>query len=130
MVHANEEGDLAVLGVAIEVGDHNEALDPIFNNLPLELSEPTEIAGVTVNLWKCFPAELAAWRYAGSLTTPPCSEGVAWHAWSTPIEASIEQIGAFEGIFDNNYRPAQALNDRAVDGVHWGYGADNGPRLG
>lgn len=129
VVHANEQGDLAVLGVAIEAGEHNEALDPIFNNLPQDLSAPTEIVGVTVNLADVLPEELAAWRYAGSLTTPPCSEGVAWHVLSTPIEASLEQIGAFEGIFDNNFRPAQALNERSVDGVHWGYGEDNGPSV-
>ena len=129
VVHANEQGDLAVLGVAIEAGEHNEALDPIFNNLPQDLSAPTEIVGVSVNLADVLPEELAAWRYAGSLTTPPCSEGVAWHVLSTPIEASLEQIGAFEGIFDNNFRPAQALNERSVDGVHWGYGEDNGPSV-
>lgn len=127
VVHANEAGDLAVLGVVIEAGEHNESLDPIFNNLPRELSSPTEIAGVDVNLADILPDELAAWRYSGSLTTPPCSEGVAWHVLSTPIEASLEQIGAFEGIFDNNFRPAQALNERSVEGVHWGYEMDNGP---
>lgn len=127
VVHADDEGNLAVLGVVIEPGAHNDSLDPIFNNLPLELSAPSEINGVTVNLSDVLPQELAAWRYAGSLTTPPCSEGVAWHVLSTPIEASLEQIGAFEGVFDNNFRPAQALNTREVDGVDWGYDADNGP---
>jgi len=73
VVHANEAGDLAVLGVVIEAGEHNESLDPIFNNLPRELSSPTEIAGVDVNLADILPDELAAWRYSGSLTTPPCS---------------------------------------------------------
>ena len=127
VVHADEAGNLAVLGLVIEPGEHNASLDAIFNNLPRELSSPTEIAGVTVNLAEVLPDELAAWRYSGSLTTPPCSEGVAWHVLSTPIEASLEQIGAFEGIFDNNYRPTQALNEREVDGVHWGYEPANGP---
>jgi carbonic anhydrase len=115
IVHRSEEGDLAVVGVLIEEGAENEALAPVFDNLPEEEGEPMEIEGVEINIADALPENLAAWRYDGSLTTPPCSEGVRWHVLGTPITASGEQISAFEAIFDNNYRPTQPLNDRTIE---------------
>ena len=68
-----------------------------------------------LDLAAALPGDLAAWRYDGSLTTPPCAEGVRWHVLSTPITASTEQIAAFTAIFHNNYRPTQPLNGRGID---------------
>lgn len=115
LVHSDGNGSLAVLGVFIEEGAANLALAPIFEHLPAEPGEPDEIDGVEINVADALPAELRAWRYDGSLTTPPCTEGVRWHVLSTPIEASATQIGAFQAIFDYNFRPTQPLNDRVID---------------
>jgi carbonic anhydrase len=115
VVHRDEEGGLAVLGILIEEGAENEALAAVFEHLPSEEGEPEEIEGVEINIADALPGSLAAWRYDGSLTTPPCSEGVRWHVLSTPIEASAAQIDAFEAIFDDNYRPTQPLNGRTID---------------
>jgi carbonic anhydrase len=115
IVHEDENGDLAVVGVLIEEGAENAALATVFDHLPAEEGEPEEIEGVEVNVADLLPDDLTAWRYDGSLTTPPCTEEVQWHVLATPIEASTEQIGAFEAIFDNNYRPVQPLNDRQIN---------------
>jgi carbonic anhydrase len=115
IVHRDENGGLAVLGVLIEEGAENEALAPVFDHLPGGEGEPQEIEGVEIDLGDALPESLAAWRYDGSLTTPPCSEGVRWHVLSNPIEASAAQIGAFETRFDHNYRPTQPLNGRTID---------------
>ena len=60
------------------------------------------------------PIGQTLYQFAGSLTTPPCSEGVNWNVFTESIEMSAEQIGYFTRNFDNNYRPIQELNDRTV----------------
>ncbi len=60
------------------------------------------------------PTSSAAFRYAGSLTTPPCSEVVAWIVLKEPVIASVDQIAAFAKLFRNNFRPAQLLNRRFI----------------
>lgn len=121
IVHRDETGGLAVVGVLIDEGAANPALASIFEHLPAEKGEPEEVTGVEINVADLLPADLAAWRYDGSLTTPPCSEGVRWHVLSTPIEASTEQIAAFTAIFDHNSRPVQPLNEREIEPAHFGY---------
>lgn len=107
LVHENGAGELGVIGVFIIEGNDNVALADVFANLPAEETDPTLVDGVTLDLWSMVPADYEGWRYAGSLTTPPCSEGVTWTVLATPIEASAAQIGAFTDIFDHNYRPTQ-----------------------
>jgi carbonic anhydrase len=114
IVHRDEDGGLAVLGVFIEEGAENQPLAAVFDHLPTEPGDPEEIEGVEVSVADALPGELAAWRYDGSLTTPPCSQGVRWHVLSTPIEASAAQIRAFEAIFDHNFRPTQPLHGRVI----------------
>jgi carbonic anhydrase len=60
------------------------------------------------------PAARTSYRYDGSLTTPPCSEGVKWVVMTTPIQLSKEQVAAFTTIIRDNNRPVQALNGRTV----------------
>ena len=60
------------------------------------------------------PASHATYRYPGSLTTPPCSEGVSWLVAVEPIELSAEQIAAFTAIFHGNNRPVQPLGERTI----------------
>lgn len=128
LVHRDERGNRAVVAVFVEEGEENAALAAIWAHIPLEESdEAWEIDGVSVDASDLLPEELAAWRYDGSLTTPPCDEGVRWHVLSTPIAASPEQIGAFTALFDHNYRPAQPLHGRHVEGPHFEYDGELGP---
>jgi len=60
------------------------------------------------------PADVMTFRYLGSLTTPPCSEGVHWLVIQTPLQMSAAQIAAFTQIYTGNARPIQADNDRQV----------------
>jgi len=115
IVHQDESGGFAVVGVFIEEGAYNTALAPVFDHLPAAKGDAVEIEGVEVDVADALPNNLAAWRYNGSLTTPRCDEGVRWHVLATAIEASPQQIAAFEAIFSNNYRPVQPLNDRQIE---------------
>jgi len=113
LVHGDAYGHLAVVGVFIDVGAENPAFTPVWDNLPAE--ETKAIAtGMMVNATSLLPAEQAVYRYNGSLTTPPCSEGVLWSVMETPVEMSAEQIAMFTDIFEGNNRPLQPLNDREL----------------
>lgn len=127
-VHKSEEGNLAVVGLLIEKGRHHSAFDPVWAHLP---AVPGEMQRVEVNEnFRVDPfsmlssAEAATdealqpwsgyYRYDGSLTTPPCSEGVKWVVLTTPIEMSEAQIAAFKAIIPDNNRPVQPLNGREL----------------
>jgi carbonic anhydrase len=112
LVHQNAAGGLAVVGVWLESGSENAAFAPVFDNLPPAESEPAAVAGATVDADELLPADRSYYRFNGSLTTPPCAEGVKWIMLSTPVELSADQLAAFTAIFDNNYRPVQPLNER------------------
>ncbi len=115
LVHADADGNLAVVGVLIKEGAaDNAAFAPVWDNLPAEEVEPTVIDGATINAADLLPADRTYDTYSGSLTTPPCSENVKWLVLTTPIELSVEQIAAFSDIFELNARPVQPLNDRSV----------------
>jgi carbonic anhydrase len=114
LVHKVESGKLAVIGVFIEEGAHNAAFDPIWNNLPNQKGVETHYPSVNVDVDRLLPASRASYRYDGSLTTPPCSEGVRWIVMTTPIQLSPEQIKAFTAIIHDNNRPTQPLNGRPV----------------
>lgn len=114
LVHRNEEGAIAVIGVLIERGSRRIAFDPVWAHLPQTPGEMKRIEGVTVNPGDLLPVDTRAYRYDGSLTTPPCSESVMWIVIATPIEMSEAQIAAFTAIVPKNNRPVQALNGREI----------------
>ncbi|QJB70677.1 carbonic anhydrase family protein [Parasphingorhabdus halotolerans] len=113
-VHATEGGKLGVLGVMFEEGAANAELAKILAAAPATKSEPATVAGTMIDPNGMLPADKAVYRYMGSLTTPPCSEGVNWHVLRDPITASKSQIAAFEKLMGNNARPVRALNNRLV----------------
>lgn len=110
-VHKSAEGKLAVLGVFIQPGKENAALAPIWAAMPREAGEPQQV-GASIDPAALLPADRKHYRYKGSLTTPPCSEGVLWTVFKEPIEASSAQIRQFAELFPVNARPVQSLNSR------------------
>ncbi len=114
LVHAAEDGTLAVVGVMISEGDANSEIAKIWDAIPAS-GETNTVAGATVDASAILPGSTERYlRFMGSLTTPPCSEGVHWHMLSEPITMSAEQIAAFRAIYDGNARPIQDENNRLV----------------
>jgi len=112
-VHKDAAGNLAVVGVMlVEGAADNAAYAPIFDNLPAEQSDPAASPAESINAADLLPAEALYFTYTGSLTTPPCSQGVRWLVLTEPIELSAAQIEAFAAIFEGNARPVQPLNER------------------
>ncbi|MBM3532237.1 MAG: carbonate dehydratase [Alphaproteobacteria bacterium] len=116
LVHRNKAGELAVIGVFIRAGQANQTLQSIWSVMPTRPG-PEKWTSVSVNPDRLLPANSTYFRYYGSLTTPPCSEGVLWTVYREPIEASEAQIRQFAQIFPNNARPVQPLNRRFLLGT-------------
>ena len=111
LVHRDGGGGLAVVGVLICEGEENAALAPAWACLPPDPGESRAISG-EIDLAALLPPFGTTWRYRGSLTTPPCTEGVAWIVPDEPLPMSPAQIAAFAAIYPNNRRPVQPLGDR------------------
>lgn len=112
LVHGSDDGASAVLSVMLREGEANEALEPVFSNFPTEPGDEVPI-DVTVDPAAFLPASALTYRYSGSLTTPPCTEGINWVVMAEPVEISADQIALFP--YDGNNRPLQELNDREID---------------
>jgi carbonic anhydrase len=110
-VHRSAAGHLAVLGVFFREGATNRELAKVFNAMPAQVA-PERNAGMFVDPERLLPLSRGYFRYMGSLTTPPCSQGVLWTVFSEPIDASSTQIQQFSSIFSLNARPIQPLNTR------------------
>jgi carbonic anhydrase len=110
-VHQATDGERAVLGVLVKRGERNET----FGRLPLLREEgQTETVEVPFNLRALMPRRLAAYRYLGSLTTPPCSEGIRWNVAVEPIELSRRQIARVRDILGSSARPLQQRDGREL----------------
>lgn len=113
LVHASADGALAVVGVFLAEGAANEPFAPVWRGMPAEAGPAAVVEGM-VDAGALLPERRTTWRYPGSLTTPPCSEGVSWLVMTEPVTASREQIEAFSALFPVNNRPVQALNGRRL----------------
>ncbi len=112
-VHKDSRGNLSVIGLMIKQGAENKNFAEIWNNLPFRKANKQKLEA-TINPIFLLPKSKDYYKYNGSLTTPPCSEGVVWLVLATPIEMSGKQINQFRKIYDDNYRPVQQQNARNV----------------
>lgn len=114
LVHRADDGQLAILAVLLERGPENPFIQILWNNLPLErhleVSPPTTVIDPATLL----PASRNYYTYMGSLTTPPCTEGVLWLVMKQPVQVSQEQINIFSRLYKNNARPIQPAAGRLI----------------
>ena len=114
-VHQAKDGALAVVGVFIEEGAHNPGISPLWAQLAEAPGTKTTVQIPDDFADYIFSGEGGGiYHYDGSLTTPPCSEGVKWYIKKTPAQLSKDQIAAFTAVYDHNNRPVQVLNDRRL----------------
>ncbi|HEY9132094.1 MAG TPA: carbonic anhydrase family protein [Dyella sp.] len=114
LVHRNASGQLAVISVLIKQGKPNAKLAPIFSLMPSQEGK-AQVLPAAFDPSNLLPAERGYYSFTGSLTTPPCSEGVRWQVMEQPIEVSTEQWQAFRNLYPMNARPLQQLYGRTVD---------------
>lgn len=118
LVHRHANGELAVVGIMMQEGEEHSAIASIWENIPSEegVLQSSETLMIDVN--ELLPNNQEYLSYEGSLTTPPCSEGVLWNVMVEPIEVSPEQIAAFEQYYPFNARPIQPTNERPIEHHH------------
>lgn len=115
LVHENERKETLVVSVFIKQGKENDNLDDLIDEAVTKIKNGTEHKLILFNPAKLLPKSKTHFQYAGSLTTPPCSEGVIWILLSDPIQDSKENIKYFKtNIIDHNSRFLQKLNHRLI----------------
>jgi carbonic anhydrase len=118
IVHQDSAGtDLEVLGVLLKkdpAGNDNPFIGQLWSALPAQKNTQTTGQG-TINIADALPANKTDYfQYTGSLTTPPCSQGVDWIVYRNPVLLSAAQIATFQRLYANNHRPVKPLNHRTV----------------
>jgi carbonic anhydrase len=116
LMHQASDGKVAGVTVLLRAGSANATIQKIWDHMPKTegKEEAEEIAGVQVNPAALLPHDAAYYMYMGSLTAPPCSEGVTWFVLKNPVEISAEEIDAFAKLYPHDVRPLQPLNGRVV----------------
>lgn len=114
-VHIRSDGRIAVVGVFLDEGEENTSFQKVLDNIPKEEGRENGESGVSISPRLLLPEiSWKHYRLAGSLTTPPCSEGVEWLVLSESITISREQLTQLRVFYTGNARYVQALNGRSV----------------
>ena len=113
LVHKDPEGRLAVVAVLLERGQVHPLLQTVWNNLPLEKGEEVA-AKAAIDMNHLLPPDRRYFTYMGSLTTPPCSEGVLWLVMQQPAPIAVDQINVFSRLYPMNARPIQSASGRLI----------------
>ena len=114
LMHAASDGKIVGVTVFLKAGSANSTIQQIWDHMPKTESKEQEIASVEVNPAELLPHDVAYYTYMGSVTAPPCTEGVTWFVLKTPVEISPEEIDAFAKLYPHDVRPVQPLNGRVV----------------
>jgi len=114
-VHKSEDGLLGIVAVMFKVGAANPSIEGIWQNVPVA-GTVKAVRGVEIDASNLMPEDKSYYAYDGSLSEPPCSEGVKWFVMEEPIELSAVQLRAFQAVFPVNARPIQPLGGRVVRG--------------
>ena len=113
LVHKDVDGKLAVVAVLLDRGSAQAIVQSVWNNLPLEKGDEVR-AGTRIDLAQLLPEDKRYYTYMGSMTTPPCSEGVLWMVMKQPVPISVEQVAIFSRLYPMNARPIQQADGRLI----------------
>ncbi|HEU5233545.1 MAG TPA: carbonic anhydrase family protein [Terriglobales bacterium] len=114
LVHADADGHLAVIAVLLKSGTYNPIIQKLWDYLPTVEGKERIVSGIRVNAANLLPQSFGYYTFEGSLTTPPCSEGVTWFVLKAPREIAPDQVATFAKLYPHNARPTQPLNGRIV----------------
>jgi carbonic anhydrase len=116
LLHRSADGKLAVVAVRLneDAGNPNAVLATLWPHLPTRAGASEKVTEM-VNPGGLLPADRGYWTYLGSLTTPPCTEGVRWFVFEQELSISRDQLRAFAGLFSVNTRPLQDPHGRRIE---------------
>lgn len=112
-VHKAEDGQLGVVGLLLDEGGSNRVISQLWQYLPKQHGDEAPLPSM-IDIKRLLPVNRAYYTYAGSLTTPPCSEGVNWMVLKGRVSVSRQQIRQFTKLFPHSIRPIQPINHRTV----------------
>jgi carbonic anhydrase len=115
LMHKGSDGKLVGVAVPVREGAANSVVRQLWAHMPPTPTPEHEIRGLEVDPAGLIPSELSYYQYEGSVTAPPCTEGVTWFVLRTPVTVSAEQIAAFARLYPHDVRPVQPLNGRVVE---------------
>jgi carbonic anhydrase len=114
LMHQSNDGKVAGVVIFLKAGASNAIVQKLWDHMPQTEGGEQAIAGVDIDPTGLLPHELSHFEYMGSLSAPPCTEGVVWFVLRTPVEVSPAQIAAFARLYPHDVRPVQPLNGRIV----------------
>lgn len=116
LLHKSADRKQAVIAVRLaeDRGDANAVLAALWPSLPTKTGETEKVADM-INPAGLLPADRGYWTYMGSLTVPPCTEGVRWFIYEQEVALSRDQLRAFAALFKVNSRPLQDLHGRRIE---------------
>ncbi len=114
LVHSDAAGNLAVVSVLLEEGSANALIETLWGVAPKTAGPEKKDDSLQINVTDLLPANRGYFTFSGSLTTPPCTEGVSWFVLETPVMISSKQVATFAKIYPYDERPTQSLNGRTV----------------
>jgi carbonic anhydrase len=115
LVHQDDQGRTAIVAVLLDRGAEQPVIQSVWNNLPLEKGDEVH-ARTNIDLNFLLPTDRRYFTYMGSMTTPPCKEGVLWMVMKNPVAISSEQLAVFSRLYKMNARPVQAASGRLIKG--------------
>jgi carbonic anhydrase len=114
LVHADQEGKVAVVAVLLREGGDNSLVHEIWRDLPREKEKEVRLDKIQIDVSRILPRDRGYFTFSGSLTTPPCSEDVTWFVLKNPTAVSAQEIERFSQLYRNDARPTQPLYGRTV----------------
>jgi carbonic anhydrase len=113
LVHKDVEGKLAIVALLLERGKPQSTIQTVWNNLPLEKGQVVA-PSIVLDVAEMLPQRRDYYTYMGSITEPPCTEGVLWMVMKEPVQASAGQMALFSRLYPLNARPTQASSGRMI----------------
>jgi carbonic anhydrase len=114
LVHADADGNLAVVAILLNKGDDNALIHELWNDLPKEKGQEDVLDTVQIDLSQLLPVNRGYYTFPGSLTTPPCTENVTWYVLKQPVMITTAEIARFSALYRDDARPTQPVNGRPV----------------
>jgi carbonic anhydrase len=116
LIHGNNRGDVAIVSVPIQAGTRvNQTLRRILDNAPMSAGKNAYGRNVGINAVFLLPTRRSYYRYQGSMTRPPCQEGVHRYVMDTPLEIASSDLARLAQVVDANARPLQPLGARQIE---------------
>jgi carbonic anhydrase len=114
LVHSDADGHVAVVAVLFKKGPANPLLETLWKNVPAEKEKVASPADKSINVKDLLPSDVGYYTFSGSLTTPPCTEGVTWYVLKASATLSAQQVASFAKLYPADNRPIQPTYQREI----------------